>query len=62
MLKEILLTLGFLALIEGFIVVFFPRAIGKAMRKLSGKRKLLEAGLIEIIASLVLIAVGFIID
>ena len=62
MLETILLTLGFLALIEGLIVVFFPKFIGREMRKLSGKRKLFEAGLIEIIASLVLIAIGFILD
>ena len=59
MLKTVLLTIGVLALLEGIVIALFPKAIGKELNKFSKKKKLLELAAIEIIASLILIAIGF---
>ncbi|HKL24318.1 MAG TPA: hypothetical protein VJ912_03210 [Candidatus Nanoarchaeia archaeon] len=62
MLKTIILTLGFLALIEGLVIILFPKTVGKGIRKISSKKKITKAGILEIITSLVFIAIGFIIN
>lgn len=62
MIKTILLTIGFLALLEGIIVILFPKSIGKTLRKISSKNKVFKAGLMEIIASIIIISIGFIVN
>lgn len=61
MLKAIILTLGFLALLEGLIIISFPKTAGKELRKISKKKKLTKAAILEIVVSLILITIGFVI-
>ena len=61
MIKTILLTIGFLILIEGLIILIFPKSVGKNLKKISSKKKLTKAATLEIIVSLILIIIGFII-
>jgi uncharacterized protein YjeT (DUF2065 family) len=61
MLNVILFTLGGLILLEGLLVILFPKVVGKSLRKISNKKKLKKAGFFELIAGLILLFIGMII-
>ncbi len=61
MINAILFTLGGLVLLEGILVVAFPKVVGKSLRKISNKNKLRKAGVLELIVGLILLFIGLLI-
>ena len=58
-LSSVLLILGILILIEGIIIIAFPRWSMKSGRSMfKNKKNLRKLGIIEIIAAIVLILIG----
>ncbi len=58
MINAIFFTLGGLVLLEGVLVVAFPKVIGKSLKKISNKKKLRKAGILELVVGLVLLFIG----